>query len=82
LFLSLGNVGKALSLVALPVGVVDAFQSPLDIQYRFSKPLKDELAKDPQGVLKRAKALSRHAHHLSGTEVLTQLLHGAGEGGG
>jgi len=77
----LGNVGKALSLAALPVEVVDAFQSPLDIQYRFSKPLKDALAKDSQGVLKRAKVLSRHAHQLSGTEVLTQLLHGAGEGG-
>lgn len=42
----LGIVGKALTLAGLPVEVIDAFKSPLKIQYRFAKPLKDALAKD------------------------------------
>ena len=77
----LGNVGKALTLAGLPVEVVDAFHSPLEIQYRFAKPLKDALAKDSQGVFKRAISLAASNHHLSGAEVFAQLLHGAGEGG-
>ena len=77
----LGMVGKALALAALPVEVIGAFQSPLEIQYRFAKPLKDELAKDSQGVFKRAHSLAASAHHLSGAEVFAQLLNGEGKGG-
>ncbi|WP_083441019.1 ParB/RepB/Spo0J family partition protein [Aquincola tertiaricarbonis] len=70
----LGDVGKALSLARLPKAVVDAFSSPLDLQFRWAKLLNDAQQKDPDGLMARAKALAARAEPLSAKQVLERLL--------
>lgn len=70
----LGDVGKALSLARLPKTVVDAFSSPLDLQFRWAKPLNDAQQRDPEGLLARAKELKRQAGQLSPKDVFERLV--------
>ncbi|MEF7612912.1 ParB/RepB/Spo0J family partition protein [Aquincola sp. MAHUQ-54] len=70
----LGDVGKALSLARLPKAVVDAFASPLDLQFRWAKLLNDAQQKDPDGLLARAKALAARTEALGAKQVLARLL--------
>lgn len=70
----LGDVGKALALARLPKAVVDAFASPLDLQFRWAKLLNDAQQKDPDGLLARAKALSERTGALTPRQVLERLL--------
>ncbi|MGE0370764.1 MAG: ParB/RepB/Spo0J family partition protein [Gammaproteobacteria bacterium] len=53
-----GNVTRALALASLPPEVVAAFPSPFDLQYRWSKPLADAVAADPEGLIKRASDIA------------------------
>lgn len=70
-----GNISKALKLADLPDDVVNAFGSPLELQYRWAKLLNDALQGDPEGVLARAKELSEDkATKRTGKEVLESLL--------
>jgi len=52
------NVSVAVRIARLPACVLDAFPSRLDIQYRWAVPLADALEKDPDVVLKKAKAIA------------------------
>lgn len=70
----LGDVGKALSLARLPKAVVDAFSSPLDLQFRWAKLLNDAQQKDPDGLMARAKALAARTEPLTAKQVLERLL--------
>jgi ParB family chromosome partitioning protein len=70
----LGDLGKALALARLPVTVVEAFASPLDLQYRWAKPLSDAQQKDPELLLARAKAIKDRAAPLSPRQVFDALL--------
>lgn len=74
----LGNVGKALSLASLPQEIVDAFASPLDLQYRFAKPLKDAFERDPVIVRSRAQRLSKMMPKLPAKDVIDRLIAPAG----
>ena len=74
----LGNVGKALALASLPQEVVDAFASPLELQYRFAKPLKDAFERDPVIVRSRAQRLSKMTPKLPAKEVIDRLIAPAG----
>jgi ParB family chromosome partitioning protein len=51
------NVSVAVKIARLPVEVLDAFPSRLDIQYRWAVPLTDALEKDPDMVLAQARAI-------------------------
>ncbi|MGF6528873.1 ParB/RepB/Spo0J family partition protein [Variovorax sp. PvP013] len=73
------DVGKAISLARLPQAVIDAFHSPLDLQFRWAKPLNDVQQGDPEGLLKRAKSIAGKG--LSAKEVLG-VLTGTGQGVG
>jgi ParB family chromosome partitioning protein len=53
-----GNLSKALRLADLPEAIVNAFASPLDLQYRWAKALNDALQGDPDGVIARAQELA------------------------
>jgi ParB family transcriptional regulator, chromosome partitioning protein len=53
----LSDVGKALALVRLPKDVIDAIGNRQALQFRWSKPLKDAIQADPDGVLRKAKAI-------------------------
>ena len=70
-----GNLSKALRLAELPDVVVNAFFSPLDLQFRWAKLLNDALQQAPDQVLARAKRLSENKKDKrSSKEVLDILL--------
>lgn len=55
----LSALGKALALAELPEEVVQAFASPLELQFRWAKPLADALVRDRVAVLTLARALAK-----------------------
>lgn len=70
-----GNLSKALRLAELPDVVVDAFPSPLDLQFRWAKLLNDAIQQAPGEVLARAKKLSENKiDKRTSKEVLDILL--------
>lgn len=70
----LGDVGKALALARLPQAVVEAFASPLDLQYRWAKPLSDAQQRDPEGLVTRAREIKTRAEALTPKQVFERLL--------
>jgi ParB family transcriptional regulator, chromosome partitioning protein len=53
-----GNVSKSLALAELPRELVDAFSSPMDLQYRWAKPLRETHLANPQACIAVAKKLA------------------------
>lgn len=76
--IDLSQLGKALALARLPTDIVAAFDSPLDLQYRWATLLTHALQKDPDLILERAKALRTRDEKLSAAQVLARLLEGGG----
>ena len=70
----LGDIGKALSLARLPAAVVQAFASPLDLQYRWAKPLGDAQQRDPEGLVLQARALKAQVDKLSPKQIFDALI--------
>lgn len=70
----LGDVGKALALAALPKEVVEAFASPLDLQFRFASPLNKALEQDAPAVMERARRLAKMTPRPTPKEVLRALV--------
>ena len=68
-----GLIGKALALARLPMDIVDAFPTPLEIQYRWAKPLTDRLLVDPEGITHRASYLKKNKEKLNAREVFDLL---------
>ncbi|MBA3597224.1 MAG: ParB/RepB/Spo0J family partition protein [Methylibium sp.] len=67
-------VSKSVSLARLPEAVVAAFQSPLDIQFRWAAPLTEAMQKDPDGTLSRARAIAEKRGDMGATTVLSKLV--------
>ena len=67
-------VSKSVSLARLPEAVVAAFQSPLDIQFRWAAPLTEAMQKDPDGTLSRARAIAETRGDLSAASILSKLV--------
>lgn len=80
--IDLSALGKALNLARLPSVVIQAFPSPLDIQYRWAKPLTDALAENEKGVLSKAKLLASESNRGSAKDVFEHLVNNAPQGGG
>ncbi len=76
--IDLSQLGKALALARLPKEIVDAFASPLELQYRWVSDLNAALQKDPDLILTRARELSKVQSKEVGLKVLKALLHGGG----
>lgn len=77
-----GNLSKALRLAELDPVVVAAFDSPLDLQFRWAKPLSDALIQDKERVLKAAASLAGPAEQrLPPKSVFDQLVGLAGPKG-
>lgn len=72
-----GNASKAMSLARLPVQVLAAFSSPLDLQQAWSTSLSVALQKDPEVVLSRASVLAKMDPRPSAGHVFKDLI---GEG--
>lgn len=69
----LTNLGKALSLARLPRQVLDAFLSPLDLQYRWTTELVKAITKDPDRVLSVAKEIIAETPRPDSKKVFTRL---------
>jgi ParB family chromosome partitioning protein len=70
-----GNLSKALRLAQLDIAVVRAFASPLELQYRWAKPLTDALIHDRDRVLAVAIDLaSKPSESRSAKYVFDQIV--------
>lgn len=67
-------VSKSVSLARLPETVVAAFQSPLDIQFRWAAPLAEAMQKDPDGTLERARTLAGARGDLNAAGVFSKVI--------
>ena len=67
-------VSKGVSLARLPESVVAAFQSPLDIQFRWAAPLAEAMQKDPDGTLERARTLVGARGALNAAGVFSRVI--------
>lgn len=76
----LGAVGKAIDLASLDKTLVAAFASPLDLQFRWAKPLREAWSADPQGVKGRAVEVAKRNPRLSSKEVFEALTSPVGQG--
>lgn len=76
----LSAVGKALALADLPDEVVAAFASPLDLQFRWAKPLTDALATDREAVLGAARWHQQQAGRAPAAQVFASLVAAARPG--
>lgn len=67
-------VSKSVSLARLPEPLVAAFQSPLDIQFRWAAPLAEAMQKDPDGTLERARSLAGARGDLNAAGVFAKVI--------
>jgi ParB family chromosome partitioning protein len=68
-----GNVSTAIQLASFPVEIIDAFPSPLDLQYRWVGALKSAIEARPAEVLDKARDLAKLKPSLPAKEVLARL---------
>jgi len=74
------NVSVAIKIARLPDDVLNAFPSRLDIQYRWALPLTDAVEKEPDLVLKKAKAIAASKADAPHSAVdVYRLLAGTGK---
>ena len=78
----LGDVGKAVALARLPTEVIDAIGNPQALQFRWSKPLKDAVQADPDGVLANARSIIAKGGERDPKVVFEALVDTRGRGGG
>ena len=62
-----------MALAKLPREVIKAFGSPLYLQFRWAKELKDAHQRDPEGLLATARELASRPSSLSPAEVFSIL---------
>lgn len=68
-----GNVAKAISLAELPTDVISAFESPMDLQYRWAKPINDSLKLNPAAFAEKLNALASLEPKKKSAEVFLIL---------
>lgn len=72
--IDLTGLGRLLLLASLPEWVVQAFGSPLELQYRWAKPLTDALTRDEPGVRSRAAEVAQRVPRPAGRVVFETLV--------
>lgn len=75
---NLALVSRAVAIAKLPTEVIQAFASPLDLQYRWAEPLRDAQQRDPEALLARARAIVSLDKRPEASEILKRLT-SAGE---
>ena len=68
-----GNVSTAIQLASLPPEVIEAFPSPLSLQFRWGAALKTAVDKNLEDVLDQARQLAAMSPKLAPKEVLSRL---------
>ena len=76
----LSALGKALALADLPEPLVQAFASPLGLQFRWAKPLAAALQTHGDAVLRRAAELAQQPADRKPKAVFDALMAAAGQG--
>lgn len=71
------NLGKSIALAKLPAEVVEAFETPLDIQLRWAPLLNKVLEEDQEGLMRRAAALAALPGPRAAKTVLAKLVNTA-----
>lgn len=69
-----GTLGRALALADLPREVLEAFPSPLVLQFRWATPLRQALDADRAGVIARAIEVRNRGSVMSGEETVRALI--------
>lgn len=69
-------LAKAVTLAELPQAIIEAFSSPLDLQFRWGQPLAANFAADPDAVLARAAMLKEHRGKMNARSIFEQLING------
>lgn len=67
------QLSKALSLARLPADVLNAFQSPLDLQYRWVGDLVKAIQTDPDHVLSLSKSIQKELPRPSSADVFKRI---------
>lgn len=80
--IDVSNAGKCLALARLPGAVINAFKSPLDIQLRWGGKLAKAFESDPDGLVQRAKAISKLEVRPKASEVFERLISASKGGSG
>lgn len=71
---NISGVSRACALAGLPQPVIDAFPSPVEIQFRWAKPLSDAQQRDPDALLARARRLVGNGIRLTAVQVFNALI--------
>lgn len=74
-------LAKAVTLAELPPPIIEAFHSPLDLQFRWGQPLAAALAADPDTILARAAQLKEQRGKMNARNIFDQLINGRDEVG-
>jgi ParB family chromosome partitioning protein len=69
-----GNVSTAIQLASLPSEVVAAFDSPLNLQFRWGAALKAALERDADAVLAKARSIAADSPRPDAKSVLARLI--------
>ena len=69
-----GLVSKAVGVAQLPDVVVQAFDSPVEIQYRWAKPLNEALQRDPDGLMERARRVRHSGATVTAATIYAALI--------
>lgn len=70
---------KAVALAQLPPPIIEAFHSPLDLQFRWGQPLAAAFAAEPDKILARASVLKEHRGKMNARSIFDQLINGKEE---
>lgn len=68
------NLGKSLALARLPMEIVNAFETPLDIQLRWAPLLNQALEVDADGTRRRAQAVAAERKLKSSKAILDYIV--------
>jgi len=75
-----GGVSKLLALAKLPADILNAFKSPLDIQFGWGPDLGSALQKNPDVVLSVAREIAGRNPRPNANAVYKELVFGASDG--
>jgi ParB family chromosome partitioning protein len=77
-----GTVSKSVSLARLPADILNAFASPLDLQFRWATDLTQALHRDPTLMLARAKEAQMQVPRIAANKVFKRLVDQGGDSPG
>lgn len=71
--IDVGQLGKAMAIAELPDVIVKSFATPLDIQFRWAKPLSDAWKADPDAVKRVAAAIATQEPRPAAKDIFDRL---------